>query len=371
MDNKLFTPGPLNTRLSVKEAMLHDMGSRDKEFLEVVKEIREELLEIAGVTREEGYDSVLMQGSGTFGVESVISTAIPSQGHLLLLSNGAYGDRIRQMAEIYGIRISTLSYRENIVPPAQDVEVALKTDETITHVAIVHCETTTGIFNDIEGVSLVARKYNKVYIVDAMSSFGAVPIDIKALDIDFLVSSSNKCIEGVPGFSFVICKTSTLEACYGNARTISLDLYSQWMEMKKNNQFRFTPPIQSVLAFHEAIKELKAEGGIEKRSERYQQNYRRLIEGTEAIGLKTYLDKKDQGYIITSFLFPEHPNFDFTSFYESLHQRGQVIYQGKLSNTNCFRIGNIGQLYIEDIDRLLSAVQDVLTEMGIFEISCN
>jgi len=232
-------------------------------------------------------------------------------------------------------------------------------------VTIVHCETTTGIFNDIEGVGLVTRKYNKVFIVDAMSSFGAVPIDIKALDIDFLVSSSNKCVEGVPGFSFVICKTSTLEACYGNARTISLDLYGQWLEMKKNNQFRFTPPIQSVLAFRKAIEELKVEGGIEKRSERYQQNYRRLIEGTEALGLNTYLDKKDQGYIITSFLFPEDSNFDFTLFYESLHDRGQVIYQGKLSDTNCFRIGNIGQLYIEDIDRLLLAVQDVLTEMEV------
>lgn len=230
---------------------------------------------------------------------------------------------------------------------------------------LVHCETTTGIFNDIEGVGLAARKYNKVYIVDAMSSFGAVPIDIKALDIDFLVSSSNKCIEGVPGFSFVICKTLTLEACYGNARTISLDLYGQWIDMKKNNQFRFTPPIQSILAFRKAIEELKTEGGIEKRSERYQQNYRRLIEGTEAIGLTTYLDKKDQGYIITSFLYPEDPNFDFTLFYESLHDRGQVIYQGKLSDTNCFRIGNIGQLFVEDIDRLLLAVQDVLTEMEV------
>lgn len=365
MDNKLFTPGPLNTKLSVKEAMLHDMGSRDKEFLEVVKEIRSELLEIAGVTREEGYDSVLMQGSGTFGVESVISTAIPPNGHLLLITNGAYGERIRQMAEIYGIKTSTLGYRENIVPPAQDVEVALKTDETITHVAIVHCETTTGIFNDIEGVGLVARKFNKVYIVDAMSSFGAVPIDLKMLDIDFLISSSNKCIEGVPGFSFVISKTSTLEACYGNARTISLDLYGQWIEMKKNNQFRFTPPIQSILAFRKAIEELKAEGGIEKRSERYQQNYRRLIEGTKALGLKTYLDKKDQGYIITFFLFPDHPNFDFTLFYEKLHWRGQIIYQGKLTDTNCFRIGNIGQLYIEDIENLLVAIKEILKEMNV------
>jgi 2-aminoethylphosphonate-pyruvate transaminase len=368
MDNKLFTPGPLNTKLSVKEAMLHDMGSRDKEFLEVVKEIRRELLSIAGVVHEDRYDTVLMQGSGTFGVESVISTAIPSFGHLLLLSNGAYGDRIEQMSKVYGIRTTALKYRENVVPPVEDTEDILKKDETITHIAIVHCETTTGIFNDIAGIGLLARKYKKMFIVDAMSSFGAVPIDLVALDIDFLVSSSNKCIEGVPGFSFVIAKTSALESCIGQARTVSLDLYSQWIDLKKNNQFRFTPPIQSILAFRKAIEELKREGGIEMRAQRYRQNYQRLIEGTEALGLKTYLDKKDQGYIISSFLFPEHPNFDFTIFYESLHLRGQVIYQGKLSDTNCFRIGNIGQLYPEDIDRLIETIAEVLYEMSVFKI---
>jgi 2-aminoethylphosphonate-pyruvate transaminase len=365
MDNKLFTPGPLNTKLSVKEAMLHDMGSRDKEFLEIVKEIRSELLNIAGVTPEDGYDTVLMQGSGTFGVESVISTAIPSFGHLLLLTNGAYGDRIKQMAKVYGIKTTTLKYRENIVPPMAEAEELLIKDETITHIAIVHCETTTGIFNNIVGIGELAKKYKKVLIVDAMSSFGAVPIDLKALDIDFLVSSSNKCIEGVPGFSFVIAKTKILETCIGQARTVSLDLYSQWIDLKKNNQFRFTPPIQSILAFHKAIEELKLEGGIEKRAERYRRNYLRLIEGTEALGLKTYLDKKDQGYIITSFLFPEHGNFDFTLFYEKLHQRRQVIYQGKLSDTNCFRIGNIGQLYQQDIENLLTAIKEVLLEMEI------
>jgi len=364
MDNKLFTPGPLNTKLSVKKAMLHDMGSRDTEFLEIVKEIRAELLTIAGLIPEDGYDTVLMQGSGTFGVESVISTVIPTDGHLLLITNGAYGNRIGQMAQVYGIRTTTLNYRENIVPPVEDAEEILKKDDTITHMAIVHCETTTGIFNDIQGIGLMARKYGKVFIIDAMSSFGAVPIDLKALDIDFLVSSSNKCIEGVPGFSFVIAKINTLETCVGQARTVSLDLYSQWIDLKNNNQFRFTPPIQSILAFRKAIDELKAEGGIEKRSERYQQNYQRLIEGTEALGLQTYLNKADQGYIITSFLFPEHPNFDFTRFYESLHKRGQVIYQGKLSDTNCFRIGNIGQLYLQDIENLLVAIKDVLGEMG-------
>lgn len=365
MDNKLFTPGPLNTKQSVKEAMLHDMGSRDKEFLEVVKEIRSELLNIAGVTPENGYDTVLMQGSGTFGVESVISTVIPSFGHLLLLTNGAYGDRIKQMANVYGIRTTTLKYKENVVPSVNDAEEILLDDETITHIALVHCETTTGIFNNIEGIGLLAKKFSKVFIVDAMSSFGAVPIDLKALDIDFLISSSNKCIEGVPGFSFVIAKSESLERCAGQARTVSLDLYSQWIDMKKSNQFRFTPPIQSILAFRKAIDELKTEGGVAKRSERYQKNYSRLMKGTEALGLKTYLDKKDQGYIITSFLFPDHANFDFTQFYESLHQRGQVIYQGKLSDTNCFRIGNIGQLFLEDIEKLVLAIADVLNEIGI------
>ena len=363
MDNKLFTPGPINTKRSVKNAMLHDMGSRDLEFLEVVTQIRNDLLDIAGITREEGYDSVLMQGSGTFGVESVISTAIPLNGHLLVITNGAYGNRIRSMAMVYNIKTTTLNYKENIVPPYQDVEEALSNDDSITHVAIVHCETTTGIINDIENVGYIVRKYKKIFIVDAMSSFGAYPIDFRA--IDFLISSSNKCIEGVPGFSFVIFKTNSLNGCKGYARTISLDLYSQWIEMKDRNQFRFTPPIQTILAFQKAIEELKLEGGVLKRSERYQENYNNLIEGTESLGLTTYLSKRDQGYIITSFLFPKHPNFDFTQFYEKLHLRGQVIYQGKLSDTDCFRIGNIGQLYLKDINRLLDAIQEVLTEMGV------
>lgn len=198
-----------------------------------------------------------------------------------------------------------------------------------------------------------------------MSSFGAVPIDFKGLDIDFLISSSNKCIEGVPGFSFVIFKVRSLEGCKGNARTVSLDLFGQWVYMKSSNSFRYTPPIQTILAFHKALETLKDEGGISVRSARYQQNYHRLIEGTEALGLRTYLDKRDQGYIITSFLFPKHPNFDFTQFYEKLHERGQVIYQGKLSDTDCFRIGNIGQLYLEDIEKLISAIKEVLNEMRI------
>ncbi len=365
MDNKLFTPGPLNTQLIVKEAMLHDMGSRDKEFLSVVKEIREELLNLAGVSSDEDFDSVLMQGSGTYGVESVISTVIPTSGHLLLITNGAYGDRIGQMTKAYQIRTTTLSYKENIVPPADDVEEALKNDTSITHIAIIHCETTTGIFNNIQSIGELSKKYNKIYIVDAMSSFGAVPIDIRGIGIDFLISSSNKCIEGVPGFSFVIFRKSVLEQCKENARTVSLDLYGQWIYMKKSHQFRFTPPIQSILAFRKAIEALHQEGGISKRSERYQQNYNLLIRGTEEIGLKTYLEKKDQGYIITSFLFPGDPNFDFTLFYEKLHERGQVIYQGKLSDTDCFRIGNIGQLYTEDITNLLSAIREVLGEMNV------
>jgi 2-aminoethylphosphonate-pyruvate transaminase len=197
-----------------------------------------------------------------------------------------------------------------------------------------------------------------------MSSFGAVPIEIKALDIDFLISSSNKCIEGVPGFSLIIAKTRTLKSCAGQARTVSLDLYSQWVDMSQNNQFRFTPPIQAILAFRKAISELQAEGGVGKRAERYKNNYNLLIEGTRKLGLKTYLDPKDQGYIITSFLFPDIPSFDFKQFYESLHQRGQVIYQGKLSETNCFRIGNIGQLFSQDIKNLLIAIEEVLNDIG-------
>lgn len=368
----LFTPGPLTTSRTVKEAMLVDLGSRDCVFIDMVAEIRNRLLELGEVSKQNGYEAILMQGAGTFGVESVITSVIPENGHLLVITNGAYGERMVKMADIGGIKYSSLKYAENETPAIRDVEGLLKNEPSITHVAVVHCETTTGIVNPIKRIGELVNKAGKVYIVDAMSSFGGIPISIEDCHIDFLVSSANKCIEGVPGFSFVIARRASLQKIAGHARTLSLDLYAQWQGLEQNGQFRFTPPTHTLTAFYRALKELELEGGINGRANRYRANHETLVNGMREFGFKEYLDRDKQGYIITAFNYPAHPDFNFERFYELLNEQGFVIYPGKLSKVDCFRIGNIGHIFPEDIHNLLSAIQVSLKEMGIsFEIPVN
>lgn len=363
-DKLLFTPGPLTTSESVKQAMLHDYGSRDFTFVQAVKDIRSQLLELAGVRKEDGYDTVIMQGSGTFGVEAVMQTAIPANGHLLVIINGAYGERIAKMVGILGIAHSTLQYAEDECPNLQELENTLQTNTAITHVAVIHCETTSGIFNPIESIGALVKAHGKTYIVDAMSSFGAVPVHVQSCGIDYLVSSSNKCIEGVPGFSFAIVNTAHLAQCKGNSRSLSLDMYEQWKGLEGNGQFRFTPPVHALMAFHQAMIELKEEGGVEARSERYQSNFRLLMDGMVEMGFKPYLSADKQGYIINTFHSPSHASYHFETFYQKLNEKGFVIYPGKLTKADCFRIGNIGRIFAKDVESLLGAIAEVKAEMG-------
>ena len=316
------------------------------------------------MTAEGAYEAVLMQGSGTFSVESVISSSIPPDGKLLVVVNGAYGQRIVQMAKVLNIECVALTFPEDSVPDLDQIDAALA-DEAITHLAVVHCETTTGLINPIKDIGLLARKYDKRYIVDAMSSFGAVPIDLADCAIDYLVSSANKCIEGVPGFGFVLARREALLATEGYARSLSLDLLAQWRGLQADGQFRFTPPTQVLLAFQQALTELDEEGGVEGRARRYRHNYDTLIAGMRELGFEEYLKPEDQGYIITSFRYPTHPNFNFREFYERLNDRGYVIYPGKVSNADCFRIGNIGRLFDLDLRDLLTAIKITLSEMDI------
>lgn len=363
-DKLLYTPGPLTTSATVKKAMLRDLGSRDYEFISIVKDIRNQLLSL-GNTSKGIYEAVIMQGSGTFGLESVIGSTIPPNGKLLVIINGAYGRRIETIAKRLGISTVTLEYEENQIPDIEQIDSVLANDSSITSVEVVHCETTTGIMNPIKEIGDVVSLYDCKYIVDAMSSFGAVPVDLEENKIDYLISSSNKCIEGVPGFSFVLAKTESLKETEYYSRSLSLDLYDQWTGLEKNGQFRYTPPIQVILAFQQALKELQEEGGVEGRAERYKANYNKLIEGMERLGFDEYLPRNLQGYIITSFLYPGHPNFDFEVFYKKLNDKDFVIYPGKLSKVDCFRIGNVGRLYPTDIENLLGSIEITLTEMDI------
>jgi 2-aminoethylphosphonate-pyruvate transaminase len=363
-DKLLFTPGPLTTSKSVKEAMLRDLGSRDFEFIQLVKEIRSELLDLGHVSQANGYECVIMQGSGTFGVEAVISSALAKEGHLLVLVNGAYGERIAQMAKVHGIRHDVLNYGEDESPSVSDLDDFLSANPSVTHVAVIHCETTTGIFNPIAQYGAVIAKHGKRYIVDAMSSFGAVPVDMAQCHIDFLVSSSNKCIEGVPGFSFALAKKEALLECEGRARSLSLDLHAQWKGLENTGQFRFTPPTHALLAYRQAIRELREEGGVEGRMARYRNNYLTLLEGMRAMGFTEYLPEDKQGYIITTFNHPESEQFDFAVFYGKLNDRGFAIYPGKLTKADCFRMGNIGRIGEREVRALLTAVKEVKAEMG-------
>ena len=363
-DKILFTPGPLTTSQKVKQAMLNDLGSRDNTFIELLKDIRARLLDTGGVKKGD-YEAIILQGSGTYGLEAVISSTIPRGGKLLVIINGAYGRRIAQIARIHHLELVTLDYLENKKPDLFEIEATLQEDQAITQVAAIHCETTTGMMNPIKEIGELAKRYGKTYFVDAMSSFGAVPFNLAECQIDYMVSSANKCIEGVPGFSIILAKRETLEATEGFSRTLSFNLLAQWQGFEANGQFRFTPPTHTLLAFHQALVELELEGGVQGRGARYQSNYETLIAGMREIGFVEYLKPEDQGYIITSFPYPEHPNFDFNEFYRRLNEKDYVIYPGKVSQADCFRIGSIGRIFPADIKALLAAIRDTLKEMQI------
>lgn len=353
----LLTPGPLSTSNTVRKAMQRDWCTWDKEYNALVQEIRQKLVNLS-TKNTELYTAVLMQGSGSFAVESVLGSVIPRDGKILIINNGAYGARMVQMAKCLNIEVVELNYLETQSPCLKEIEQVLQ-DQKITHVACVHCETTTGILNPIKQIGQLVKSSGKIWIVDAMSSFGGVPLDLSDLEIDFLISSANKCIQGVPGFGFVVAKRAQIEKCQGRARSVSLDLYDQWNTMEKyDGKWRFTSPTHVVRAFYQALLELDIEGGVAARFKRYQENQRKLEQGMQKLAFKLVLDSTvEQSPIITTFLYPENEKFSFQAFYEALKASGFVIYPGKVSDLNCFRIGNIGEVYPADIDRLLVAIE--------------
>lgn len=355
----LLTPGPLSTSESVRHAMLQDWCTWDKDYNEgIVTPLRHDLLAIAGLD-EADYTTVLLQGSGTYCVEATIGATVRPEDKLLILANGAYGKRMAQIADYYKLNYVLVSLGETELVTGEVARKALEANPDVTHLSMVHSETTTGLLNPIEEVAEVIRGRGITFIVDAMSSFAGVPIDIKGLGIDFLVSSANKCIQGVPGFGFIIAKKDKMLATKGNARSLSLDIYAQWETMEKGHgKWRFTSPTHVVRAFYQAMQELKEEGGIEARHRRYVENHRTLVDGMRALGFQTLLSDDKQGCIITSFLYPS-ADFDFADFYNKLKGKGFVIYPGKISDADTFRIGNIGDIFPSDIKALLEAIREV------------
>jgi 2-aminoethylphosphonate-pyruvate transaminase len=359
----LFTPGPLTTQVETRRAMLNDWGSREPAFIAMTAELRRRLLDIAG--GQGSHVAIPLQGSGTFIVEAAIGTLVGPSDVLLVLANGAYGERMIEIARRLGRSVEALRWPEDQAVEAAAVERALTENPAITHVALVHCETTSGLLNPLAAIAAVVARQRRAFIVDAMSSFGALPLDLRETPITTVLASSNKCLEGVPGIAFALVEATAIARAKGVAPSLSLDLHDQWRGFESNGQWRFTPPVQVVAALVEALRLLEAEGGVAARAARYTANFRTLAVGMVRLGFRLFLDDSIQAPIIATFRTPSDPRFRFDDLYAALAARGFIIYPGKLTRAQSFRIGCIGALAPEDFERLVAAIGDIMTELGL------
>ena len=362
-DPWLLTPGPLTTSPEVKEAARHDYGSRDLRFIDINRRVRERLVAIAG--GDGTHVCVPLQGSGTFVVEAMLGTFVPRGGKVLILVDGAYGQRMAKICEVAGRRHVLLETAEDQPVDPRALDRALAADAGISHVAVVQCETTSGIVNPLEAIARVCAARSRDLLVDAMSSFGALPLDARTTPFEALAAASGKCLESTPGFGFCIARRETLERTHGNAHSLSLDLHDQYLAMERDGQWRFTPPVQTILSLDRALEEFEAEGGVAARRKRYEENLRILVGGMRRLGFETLLPDAVQAPIIVTFHMPADPRFAFEGFYERMRCRGYVIYPGKLTAAPSFRIGCIGRLGPAEMRGALAAVESVLEEMGV------
>ena len=362
-DAILLTPGPLTTSLRTKLAMLRDWGSWDADFNALTAEVRRQLLAI--VHGEDSHVVVPLQGSGTFSVEAAVATVVPRDGHVLVLDNGAYCKRLGKLATLMGRRTTIHARAEDEPVSAEELDAALRADPSITHVGFIHCETGTGVLNPLKAVSDVCKKHGRGLIVDAMSSFAALPIDAREVTFDALVAASGKCLEGVPGMGFVFIRQAVLARCEGNSHSLAMDLFDQHAYMEKTGQWRFTPPTHVVAALAEAVRQFVEEGGQGARLARYTDNCRTLVDGMRALGFKPFLKPELQAPIIVTFHAPADPAYDFKTFYAAAKRRGFILYPGKLTQVETFRVGCIGAIGRNEMQQAVHAVGDTLREMGI------
>ena len=366
-DPILLTPGPITTSLETKMAMLRDWGSWDANFNAVTAEVRKKLVAI--VNGQDTHVCVPLQGSGTFSVEAAINTLVPRSGHVLVLINGAYGLRLAKLTQMMGRKVTTFETPEDVPTTPADVDRLLKTDPSITHVGLIHCETSTGILNPLAEIAAVVESHGKSLVVDAMSSFGALPIDARITRFDALIAASGKCIEGPPGMGFVLVRKSVLEKCAGNSTSLALDLYDQWVYMEKTTQWRYTPPTHVVVAFNVALDQHAAEGGQPGRLARYRKNCDTLLAGMTEMGFKLFLKPEIQAPIILTFHAPPDPAYNFKEFYARVRDKGFILYPGKLTAVETFRVGCIGAIGPDEMRQAVNVVRDTLREMGIRHVS--
>jgi 2-aminoethylphosphonate-pyruvate transaminase len=366
-DPILLTPGPLTTALPTRMAMLRDWGSWDSQFNAITAVVRERLLDVVGARAT--HACVPMQGSGTFSVEAAVNTLVPRDGHMLVLVNGAYGQRLAKLARMMGRRVSVFETAEDVPTTAADVDRLLTSDASVTHVGLIHCETSTGILNPLREIAEVVARHAKSLIVDAMSSFGAIAIDAPTMPFDALIAASGKCIEGPPGMAFVIARRAVLERCAGNSTSLSLDLHDQWQYMEKTTQWRYTPPTHVVAAFAAALEAFVADGGQPARLARYTRNYETLVRGMAELGFRPFLDPSIQAPIIVTFHAPADPRYTFRAFYDGVRDKGFILYPGKLTQVETFRVGCIGAIDHDEMRHAVHAVRDTLAELSIERIA--
>ena len=362
-DKILLTPGPLTTTLRTKLAMLRDWGSWDSDFNQVTARVRRSLLQV--LHGEDTHVVVPLQGSGTFSVEAAVATIVPRDGHVLVLDNGAYCKRAAKLTSLMGRTCTVMPFDEAAQVSAGALEDKLKADPTLTHVILIHCETGAGVWNPLQAVADVCARHDKGLIVDAMSSFGALPIDARETQFDALVAASGKCLEGVPGMGFVFIRKGVLEGCAGRSQSLAMDLYDQYTYMEKTGQWRFTPPTHVVVALAEAIAQFEEEGGQPARLARYTQNYQTLIHGMSRLGFMPFLDPAIQAPIIVTFNAPGDARYDFKTFYDCARRRGFILYPGKLTQVETFRVGCIGAIGPDEMEQAVQAVALALEDMGI------
>jgi 2-aminoethylphosphonate-pyruvate transaminase len=362
-DRILLTPGPLTTTLRTKLAMLKDWGSWDADFNAVTAGLRQRLLDI--VHGRDTHVLVPLQGSGTFSVEAAVATLVPKNGHVLVPDNGAYCKRAAKLTQMMGRTASVMPFAEDTPVSASALDERLQAEPTVTHVLLVHCETGTGVENPLADIAAVCERRGKGLIVDAMSSFGALPIDARQIRFDALIAASGKCLEGVPGMGFVFLRKAVLDRCAGNSQSLAMDLHDQHVYMEKTGQWRFTPPTHVVVALAEAVTQFIEEGGQPARLKRYTDNCSALVDGMKALGFRSFLSPEIQAPIIVTFHAPGHEAYDFKRFYEAAKQRGFILYPGKLTQIETFRVGCIGAIGRTEIGQAVQAVADALREMGI------
>ncbi|PKO40104.1 MAG: 2-aminoethylphosphonate--pyruvate transaminase [Betaproteobacteria bacterium HGW-Betaproteobacteria-3] len=362
-DKILLTPGPLTTTQRTKLAMLKDWGSWDSDFIAVTARVRHGLLDV--IQGQASHVVVPLQGSGTFSVEAAVATLVPRDGHVLVLDNGAYCKRAARLTTLMGRRCTVLGFDEAAQVSAAALHDALQADPTITHVVLVHCETGAGVLNPLQQVADVCAAHGKGLIVDAMSSFAALEIDARKIRFDALVAASGKCLEGVPGMGFVFIRKAILDACAGRSQSLAMDLYDQHSYMEKTGQWRFTPPTHVVVALAEALLQFQEEGGQPARLARYTRNYQTLIHGMAQLGFMPFLEPAVQAPIIVTFHAPGDPRYEFRAFYEAVRARGFVLYPGKLTQIETFRVGCIGAIGPDEMEQAVHAVALALQDLGI------